>query len=858
MTNGDAAAAAHRAELKRRFAAAVELDAEARADYLARECPRELRTELAELLAHAADDGFLAPASETPLALPDCGGDGLGGDLGSVPRRLGAYAIEREIGSGGMGRVFLATQDKPRRPVALKIMHYHGSSELAVRFAREAELLGRLEHPGIARIYEAGVDATLGVPFLAMEFVAGAGLLDHVSRAELDDRARLELVAAIADAVAHAHQKGVIHRDLKPGNVLVTSRGQPVILDFGIARPAASEPDLETTRAGQVLGTVAYMSPEQAAGRITDVDTRADVWALGVIAFELLSRGQRPHELDDLGLTAALQRLVEQSPRSLASVAPGLRGDVSTIVDKALATDRDRRYPTAAALADDVRRFLASEPISARPATTVYQLRKFAARHRGLVLAVGGALLALVIGASIAAWQAVVAHDAAGRERVARQRAERRLGDVQEFATHSVFRVHDRIKHLPGAAEGRQMLVDLGLEALRKLHAEEGDDPRLMRQVAQAYLWQGRLRGGDTSHRGDSTSAGECFGEAVRLWRLVVDSDHPEQSTDASKYGLALYYLARHHVDAERSDVAQRLLREAVAVMRPAVARYPAEIDLPGDLGAVLNQLGRLRLRRGDRAGAIALFDEALVQSRESLRRSTTPADRAYQLRGLVVSHSWLGNFYFEAGELDRAWREYESFHECAAAGHELMPQNELDQSNLAVAEGKLARVLLARGQPVAAIERLRRGFDLLEPLVAEDPGNLRRVFQLFSTQRKLMQALHELGRDHDVLAELAATEAFEPALAGGAGENRTWQRALAWRGACAARAHARLGAPGAALAALGATVDAARRGHVAAADGADPSAVREAAAVARARASVLHAVLFAAAALTDHRLIGR
>ncbi|MCK5941818.1 MAG: serine/threonine protein kinase, partial [Planctomycetes bacterium] len=196
-----------RATIKRLFAEASELPAEQRAAFLDRECPTALRAEVDDLLGYADPDGFLRPHEEAAPAAP-------------LPARIGGYLIERELGRGGMGRVYLARQERPDRRVAVKVLHHPQVGELKARFEREAELLGRLEHPGIARVYEAGVDEAAGVPFLAMELVDGTTLAEHLRAAAPGLRPRLELVVAIADAVAHAHQKGVLHRDLKPGNVM--------------------------------------------------------------------------------------------------------------------------------------------------------------------------------------------------------------------------------------------------------------------------------------------------------------------------------------------------------------------------------------------------------------------------------------------------------------------------------------------------------------------------------------------------------------------------------------------------------------------------------------------------------------
>ncbi|MCW5765335.1 MAG: protein kinase [Phycisphaeraceae bacterium] len=335
------------------------------------------------------------------------GAAGENGEAASpTPQRIGRYTVAGLIGVGGMGVVYEATQDQPRRTVALKVIRGGlMTPEKLRRFEHESEVLGRLQHPGIAQVYEAGtfVDSQgQQTPFFAMEYIKGSSLSEHARNAGLNVRGRLEILARVCDAVHHAHQKGVIHRDLKPVNILVDESGQPKVLDFGVARVTGSDvqPDSVETAAGQLLGTLPYMSPEQVTGNPDDLDTRSDVYTLGVIAFELLA-GVMPHDLSGRSIPDAVRVIRDDSPRRLSSVVRALRGDVETIVGKALEKDKARRYPSAEALASDIRRYLRNEPISARPAGAWYQFRKFALRHKGLVAGLGSAVLMLVAGLAV-------------------------------------------------------------------------------------------------------------------------------------------------------------------------------------------------------------------------------------------------------------------------------------------------------------------------------------------------------------------------------------------------------------------------------------------------------------------------
>ncbi len=450
----------------------------------------ELREKVEALLLH--DDAvipFVAAAESGQIVAEFAAGQNSSSEQGAqLPDRIGPYQIIRQIGEGGMGIIYEAQQASPRRRVALKILRPGlVGRDMLKRFQHEAHVLGQLQHPGIAQIHEAGVaELPQGQqPFFVMEFVDGEPLNRFADARKLETRQRLELLARICDAVQHAHQKGIIHRDLKPSNVLVVDHhdktsikaqpatqtnsaidliGQPKVLDFGIAR--VTDADLQTitvqTEIGQLVGTLAYMSPEQIEGDSTDLDSRCDVYALGVMLYQLLV-GKRPHDLTGKAVTEAARIVREEEPATVGEIDKSLRGDIETIVAKAMDKDRNRRYGSAAEFATDIRRYLTHQPIEARPASTFYQLSKFARRNTGLVTGMAATFAMLVvalIGTSYGLMQAKSQRDAATA-------ANTQLQTVVDYQSAM-------LKDLDVVQMGRHIADDLRSEATASL-ADGGD-----------------------------------------------------------------------------------------------------------------------------------------------------------------------------------------------------------------------------------------------------------------------------------------------------------------------------------------------------------------------------------------------
>ena len=516
-------------------------------------------------------------------------------DLGKrFGQLIGRYKVVRVLGEGGMGTVFLAEQDKPTRLVALKVIRPGvASANLLRRFEHEAQVLGRLQHPGIAQIYEAGTaDTGEGAqPYFVMEYVRGRSLVEYAQGSQLGTRQRLELLAKICDAVQHAHQKGIIHRDLKPGNILVTEEGQPKILDFGVAR--ATDADIQATTihtdVGQLVGTIPYMSPEQAGGDVTELDTRSDVYALGVLGYELLA-GRLPYELKNKMIHEAVRVIREDDPTPLSSIDRVFRGDVETIIAKALQKERTRRYQSASDLGSDIRRYLSDQPIVARPASVGYQLRMFTKRNKALVAGVAAVFVVLlggIVTTSLAlareSEQRSLAEQREQQAQDARTEAQRQTEIAQaaeQQAQDNLTVAEEREKETAEARDQLELVVDFQSSMLRGIDAEQMGlvtFRHIRESIASRLQMQGKVQR-------------EVDAEIDKFWayqRLVDETQLAHAVLDEIILTRAIETIEKDFAD---QPVVRAALQQSVAATYREIGLYKPAVSLQETALSILRE----------------------------------------------------------------------------------------------------------------------------------------------------------------------------------------------------------------------------------------------------------------------------
>ena len=596
-----------------------------------------------------------------------------------IPKRVGHYHIKRAIAAGGMGTVYEATQEKPRRTVALKLMKHGIASRSALRrFEYESQILARMRHPGIAQVYEAGThrDDTGTVPYFAMEYIVGAKpITQYVKEKNLGTRQRMVLFAQVCEAIHHGHQKGIIHRDLKPSNILVDAQGQVKVIDFGVARGTDSDMAVTTlqTDIGQLIGTLQYMSPEQCAADPHDIDTRSDVYALGVVFYEMLC-DRLPYTVTRAAIHEATRMIREEQPTRFTSINKTLKGDIETIALKALEKDRERRYPSTLAMAADIERYLKYEPIVARPPSVAYRLSKFVRRHR-VPLAVAAALL-LTSGA------AAYFQIQASRARLAVARAAE-LAQVSKKLTRTATDVHKWVQ------EGKDK------RALRNCNRAlelDPSNPLALRTLGFLRLARGDFRGALEAYNAGLLTLEnvrmlpEDFHNRARLRRIFGDyekalADHDRAVAFAPKHpmpyhGRSITRRFAGNVDGAVEDVTR------AAALRPAWAAQMNQwiwemLMLRGDPG------DRERAEEALQAAGKVVTDPFEKRMLEVCRGEVTSADAFLDVRDDVLR---CVTFYYLGARalVDRRHNDARLlFERCVSTGVHSQPEFDLAQWHL-------------------------------------------------------------------------------------------------------------------------------------------------------------------------------
>ncbi len=786
------------------FGAALDVAPEARDAFLDEACGGDvaLRREVEALLGSrdragafmrtaAYDDGLalLYPAAPSPAA----------------KERIGSYEIIREIGRGGMGVVYLASRadDVYSKRVAIKVIARGAASrDIERRFRNERQILATLEHPNIARLLDGGTTAD-SRPYFVMEHVEGETLFDYCDRERLTIQERLQLYRKICAAVHHAHQNLVVHRDLKPTNILVTSEGEPKLLDFGIAKLLAGAPSDETlaqTAPSARAMTPAFASPEQVRG--APITTASDVYSLGVILYSMLA-GRHPYRFETLALHD-LERVIcereparpsdavtrvgepaadEKSPEAVGDarlVAPErlrriLSGDLDNIALMAMRKEPARRYASAADLSEDIRRYLEGLPVRARTATFGYRAGKFVRRHKASVAAAALVLVALVGGIVATAWQARIA-------RAEQARAERRFDDVRRMANSMLFEIHDSVRDLAGSTPTRQLLVTRALEYLDSLAEESGDDPSLQRELASAYEKVGDIQGNPyVANLGDTDGALGSYRKALAIREALGAVDASARRELAITH-RSIGDVLEQHGDVEGSVASYRT---SLAVLVEAAAAAPEDAVVLDELARAYEALGDGLGRTGERGTQLEAYRKAVAIRDDLLARDP---GNAKLRRSVAIGLMKLGEGWVEdhAAGIASFRRSIVMLEEIAAADS----TNARARREVSMVQNRLGEVLIATGDYAGALDVLGRAHEIRARVAEDDPVNAQARFDLAVVLANISEAFTRSDRvDEGISAGRRALAMFQ-ALVLADPENMVFRRSLGLSCEMVARSH--------------------------------------------------------------------
>jgi len=709
---------------------------------------------------------------------------------GDTPAFIGRYRILGRLGEGGMGTVYLAEQTEPvRREVAIKVLREAHSDDVIARFDLERQSLAVMEHPGITKVFDAGV-TDAGWPYFVMERISGAPITEFADANRLGLRERLRLAIQVCHAIQHAHQKGTIHRDLKPSNILATpdpsgAEPQCKVIDFGIAKAITPTVGAHLTMTGLSVGTPAYMSPEQASGSGVDVDTRSDIYSLGVVLYELLA-GVLPIAIPQGGNAWAImaQQVYQDAPspsaRFAALSAPdqeriaadrasdpaaltrSLRGDLDNVVLRALDKDRERRYSSAAALAQDLERYLANEPVLATPPSGGYRMRKFVRRHRAAVAFAATAVL-LLIGFSITT--SVQARRLAHARGVAVSRATA-ADSLLVYMVGDLFARLGPIGKLDilDTASAKVLAYYVTVPSSELSDAELFQRAVALRQIGDVRVQEGKLAAADTAYVQSLAQARGLVQRdpSVGAWQLA---------RGASAFGVGyIAYLQG------RTDSALVYFNEYLHIAEALVAKAPDSLSYEQELAEAQSNIGSVQESKGDLPAALAAYESALATKRSLVAADSTNLDWR-----LDLSHTYnsVAVIQQKLGDL----RGAASNHAAELALRESLvarqPGNWPWVRFVAISHSYLGALETVQGSLPEAIQHLRAADSVYQRMVAHDSSNAEWARALANTDRLLGVALVESGQAPAALPVLDTSRArIARLLAHRAATRDLWQGA--------------------------------------------------------------------------------
>jgi eukaryotic-like serine/threonine-protein kinase len=730
-----------------------------------------LAAEAADLLVHDARafaEGFLSatcPVNVKAGLSVSAGADRL------IGRRIGPFEIQQHIASGGMGDVYRAVRvEDYRRTVALKVIRNGlAGTELCERFRTERQVLAGLSHPNVVRLLHGGTTED-GLLYFVMEYIDGMSLDRWCAQRQPPLRERLLLLLAVARAVQYAHEQGVIHRDLKPGNVLVAADGTPKISDFGLAKYMDSAGPLDggsQTRTGLILGSPSYLAPEQAGGPSRVMGPATDVYALGAILYELLT-GRPPFK--GVTLLDTLEQVRSAEPLSPRRLTPRLPRDLETICLKALAKNPAGRYATAAAFAADLERFLLGLPIEARPVNRAVKMARWC-RHRPKVAALLAALV-LVTTAGFAGvtwqWRRAEAHYANTEEQ--RRQAEQSFRQAHQVVAdlHQLI-FHDSLSGNPGVNSVRLLIAEEALTYYQEFLRQRGDDPMLQAEAAEASLHVANLYQMDPKQRHLAPAAYE---KALALNRELL-RQHPDDPACRIRYACSLTEAGHSQHQSGRTAEARRSLEQAIAILGPCRLDDPRmAITLAGchyNLGILYHDGGRP-------AEALAWHQKVRVVSEKLVHDS--PGEVNYRIM-LARSLFHIARCQNQMGRPEEARHAFE---ESAVLWKQLAEEKPLQTSfrrDLAACYHGIGNLHRDAGANALAVQYFRQSLQIRAKLSRENPDYLPFLSDASGTEHRLGESLERLGRTEEALAAYQQALAQQRELVAKAPREETHQQRL-------------------------------------------------------------------------------